>query len=124
MRVDPDTAEKAGRLAREIASIVRSGLALPGTLTHRHTRCGRPGCKCSGDPPQLHGPYWSWTRKVDQKTITRYLSDQQYEDYRSYFDNVRKLKALFAEFEAISLAAVDDDPRWQRQGRPRSNPSS
>lgn len=122
MRVDPARAGQLRRLRQEITAALRLGLALPGTLTHRHTRCGRPGCKCSADPPQPHGPYWSWTRKIDQKTVTRYLSDEQYEAYRPYFDNARALRALLAELEALSVAAIEDDPRWSR-ARPRLRPT-
>lgn len=98
------------RLSKELASVARSGLALPGTLTQRHTRCGRAGCRCGGDPPQLHGPYWSWTRKVDNKTQTRYLSDDEARNYRVFFDNAKRLRALLAELEALSLSVVGDDP--------------
>lgn len=98
------------RLSKELASVARSGLALPGTLTQRHTRCGRAGCRCGGDPPQLHGPYWSWTRKVDNKTQTHYLSDDEARNYRVFFDNAKRLRALLAELEALSLSVVGDDP--------------
>ena len=27
-------------------------------------------CRCKGDPPRLHGPYYLWTRKVAAKTVT------------------------------------------------------
>ncbi|MGH9028782.1 MAG: DUF6788 family protein, partial [Acidimicrobiales bacterium] len=60
---------EAKRLGDEIARIARSGPVLPGTLTRRQTRCGRDGCRCMADPPQLHGPYWSWTRKIEGKTV-------------------------------------------------------
>src|SRR5664280_2612034 len=30
---------------------------LPGGLVERMTRCGKQNCRCSGEPPQLHGPY-------------------------------------------------------------------
>lgn len=109
MRLDPETKSEATRLAGEIAKVARSGPALPGTLTHRHTRCGRSGCRCVADPPVLHGPYWSWTRKVNAKTVTRYLSNQQAEHYRPFFENAKRLRALTNELEALGLKVLGDD---------------
>ena len=96
------------RIATELAKI---GPALPGTLIQRYTRCGRPGCKCMAEPPAPHGPYWSWTRKVANKTVTRYLSAEQYDDYRAWFDNARRARELLAELEAHSIDAFEADPR-------------
>ena len=45
-----------------------------GSITHRHTRCGKPNCRCHANPPQLHGPYWQWTAKINGKTVTRRLT--------------------------------------------------
>ncbi len=113
MQLDQATKTEVARLGKEIAAAARAGLALPGTLTHRHTRCGRSGCRCVADPPVLHGPYWSWTRKVDNKTVTRYLSDDEVGDYAAFFDNAKRLRALLAELEALSLTVVTDatDPK-------------
>lgn len=71
-------------------------------------------CRCGADPPVLHGPYWSWTRKVDAKTVTRYLSNEQAEDFRPYFENAKRLRGLLAELESLGLATLENDPRWER----------
>jgi hypothetical protein len=111
--VSPTRTQKAAaaRIARELTRI---GFILPGTLTERLTRCGKPNCHCHADPPVLHGPYHQWTRKAGGKTVTRLLSDDQLADYQDWFDNQRRLRALIAELEALSLAVTDNDPRWQR----------
>ena len=74
----PDRA-RAKAIAKEIAAI---GFVLPGTLSERYLTCTHAGCHCHGDPPQLHGPYWYWTRKVDAKTVSKMLSPDQVADYR------------------------------------------
>ena len=99
---------RSARIAAELASL---GLALPGTLIERHVRCGKPGCRCHADPPALHGPYWQWTRKGAGKTVTRLVPDEQLDDYRQWLDNDRRLRALIAELEALTLAIADADPR-------------
>ena len=105
---------RAAAIAAELASL---GLALPGTLIERHVRCGKAGCRCHGDPPVLHGPYWQWTRKIAAKTICRWLSADQHRDYTPWIDNDRRLHDLLARLEALGAAAFDADPRWKRQAR-------
>jgi hypothetical protein len=114
--VSPTRAQQAqaARIAAEIASLARTGFALPGTLADRMTRCGHANCRCRADPPHLHGPYHQWTRKKDGKTATRILTDEQLADYEPWFDNHRRLRQLIAELEALSLDIAEADPRWNR----------
>lgn len=114
MRLDEQTKAEAERLADEISRVARRGPALPGTLLERRTRCGRPGCKCGGDPPVPHGPYWSWTRKIAGKTQTRYLNDDQRADYQEWFDTAKQLRALVAALENLGLEIAEADPRFDR----------
>ncbi|MGH9304992.1 MAG: DUF6788 family protein [Acidimicrobiales bacterium] len=115
VRLDAKTTADAKRLADEIAATALRGLALPGTLVERRTRCGRPGCRCGGDPPVPHGPYFSWTRKVDGKTRTRYLSAEQHADYQEWFDTAKRLRDLVAALEGLGLSIVEADPRTPRR---------
>jgi hypothetical protein len=107
-RVGPATIEcRRAKITAEIAAL---GLPLPGSLVERRTRCGNTGCKCHADPPQLHGPYLTWTRKVDNKTVTRTLDPAQAERLRPLLDNSRRLRELVSEFEALALRQVENDP--------------
>jgi len=108
---------EADKIAAELAAIARSGMVLPGSITQRRTRCGRRNCGCHADPPRLHGPYWQWTRKVAAKTICRWLSPDQHDDYQPWIDNDRRLRELLARLEALGIAAFDADPRWQQRRR-------
>ncbi|MHB8289938.1 MAG: DUF6788 family protein [Acidimicrobiales bacterium] len=101
-------------IATELASLARSGKVLPGSIAERLTRCGRTNCACHGDPPRRHGPYWHWTRKVANKTVGRWMNAEQADDYRPWVDNDRRIRHLVARLEAIGIAAVEADPRWQR----------
>lgn len=92
------------RIARELQLV---DFALPGSVIRRDMRCGKPGCRCKADPPQLHGPYFQWTRKVNGKTVTRLLTEDQLSRYQGWFDNARKLRRLLAELEALSLKAFE-----------------
>ncbi len=88
------------------------GFALPGTVSVRSYRCGKLNCACHGDPPRLHGPSIQWTRKINGKTVNRRLTDAQWEAYRAWFDNARRLRALLAELERLSLGIFERDDRW------------
>jgi hypothetical protein len=121
VRVAPGHQAEAAKIADELAAIASSGMVLPGSITQRRTRCGRSNCGCHADPPRLHGPYWQWTRKVAARTVCRWLSPAQREDYQAWIDNDRRLRELLARLEALGAAALEADPRWQR--KPRTAPA-
>ncbi len=107
----PDRATRRAqqRLARQLAQI---DYALPGSIVTRMMRCGTPGCRCKHDPPQLHGPYLQWTRKVDGKTVTRLLTPEQLARYQPWLDNARRLRELVAELETLTVQAVQQAEGW------------
>lgn len=99
------TAERRrGEIVAEIASL---GPPLPGSLVERRSRCGTSGCRCHADPPQLHGPYLSWTRKVNNKTVTRSVSADEADRYRQLMDNARRLRELVGELESLATGEVE-----------------
>ncbi len=107
-RVGPAALER--RRAEITAEIAALGLPLPGSLVQRSTRCGNTGCRCHADPAQLHGPYLTWTRKVENKTVTRTLNPQQAEQLQPLLDNSRRLRELTTELETLALRHIADDP--------------
>ena len=105
--MEPTAAQRAAlaRITAEIAAA--AGPALPGTLTVRSYACGKPGCRCHADPPRLHGPYAEWTRKIGGKTVTRRLTAAELTEYQPLFDNARKLRALLAELQDLTLQIIE-----------------
>ena len=106
---------EAREIATELAAIARSGLVLPGTILERRTRCGRPNSACHLEPSRRHGPYFQWTRKVANKTVGRWLSAEQRDDYQTWVDNDRRAHELLARLEALGAAALEADPRSERR---------
>ena len=107
----PDPSADQARAAIQ-AALGQIGFTLPGTITIRHARCGKPRCACAAAPPSLHGPYIQWTRTVNGKTVTRQLTLAQYHTYAPWLDNARRLRALAAELEALSLREMARAEGW------------
>jgi hypothetical protein len=76
-----------------------------------------PGCHCHAGPPGLHGPYRHWTRKRAGKTISRFVPDDQVEDYRQWIDNHRRLRELAAGLEDLTLAVAGQHSGYQARSR-------
>ena len=104
MKVNARRQAKQRKLAAQLAEI---GFALPGSLTVKAYRCGKQNCRCHADPPRLHGPYAFWTRKVNNKTVTRMLNDEELADYQPMFDNARKIRDLVSQLNDLSLELVE-----------------
>ena len=109
--------EVKGDEARQaiVAEIAALGPVLSGCIIQRSTRCQTQGCHCRADPPQLHGPYPTWTRRVNGTTITRTLHDEDAEQLRSYLDAHRRLRQLVTELEAVSAQIAEQTLTTQRQ---------
>jgi len=110
----PEQSDSAGRLAayrhqyRQLAAqLADVGFITTGSITRRSTRCGKPGCRCQADPPQLHGPYYQWTGKVAGKTVTRRLTEHEATLYQEWITNNRRLHQLIKQMQAIAAEAAD-----------------
>jgi hypothetical protein len=106
---DRDLAELAALASR----LARAGFALPGTLLERRTSCRKPGCRCTADPPVLHGPYWQWTRKRGGKTITTSLTPGQAARYQPWFSTARDIRDTLTAIEQLSLRIAARDEGWE-----------
>jgi hypothetical protein len=115
----PSPPPPESRLRELKAALAEIDFVLPGTINVALNRCGKPGCACHADPPRLHGPYITWTRKVAGKTVTRRLTPEQLERYRPWFENRRRLRELVGELEELSLETAEQAEGWARTGQPR-----
>ncbi|MDQ6783433.1 MAG: hypothetical protein M3063_08330 [Actinomycetota bacterium] len=110
---DRADAERQAAQRRISGSLAQIGFALPGSVSVRNYRCGKTNCACHADPPRLHGPSIQWTRKINAKTVNRVLTQEQWDDYRPWFEAARNLRSLTAELEALSLQILEEDDRWR-----------
>lgn len=111
MRLERAQREEARQIAKELAKLARTAEVLPGSITERHTRCGRAGCACQADPPRRHGPYWQWTRKVANKTVSRWLGKEQADQCRRWVHNDRRIRELVARLETIGIDRLQANQR-------------
>jgi hypothetical protein len=91
-------------LAAQLAEI---GMIHSGSVTRRYTQCGTPNCRCHGDPAQRHGPYYQWTTKVANKTVTRRLSEDEAKIYQEWISNDRKLRKLVTQMRQVANKALE-----------------
>lgn len=91
-------------LAAQLADV---GYIAAGSLAQRYNRCGKPSCRCHADPPQMHGPYWQWTAKVNGKTVNRRLTSTEAELYQEWIDNDRQLRDIITKMREVATAATE-----------------
>jgi hypothetical protein len=83
------------------------GFAVAGSVIERHTICGADNCRCQAEPPQRHGPYYQYSRKVAGKTISRRLTAEQAKQYRTWIANRRTLDQITADIDELSHQAAE-----------------
>lgn len=101
----------ARRRAAIVAEIKAIGPVLPGSIVERSTRCQRSGCRCRADPPHLHGPYPTWMHQQDGRQVTKTLSAEEAQRLRPLIEADRRLRALVAELESLTVAELANDAR-------------
>jgi hypothetical protein len=88
-----------------VAELADIGFISLGSVVVRTTSCGKPGCRCQGDPPQRHGPYYQWSRAVAGKTVSRRLDEREAGLYRGWIANRRRLERIIDRMEQVSAEA-------------------
>lgn len=104
----------AGRyeaLKRAVADIA---LIRRGSLVRRFMPCGKPGCRCQARRPELHGPYYQWTRKLRGKTVTVRVSKDQAKLLEAWIENGRRLDKIVGQMERVSYRLTEQRLRASR----------
>src|SRR4051812_29992632 len=112
------------RAYQHLADQIRElGFIATGSVIERYTVCTAAGCRCHADPPQRHGPYLQYTRKVAGKTVTTRLTSEQAEHYREQITNRRRLDELIAAMDDISTKARNLTHPPQTTSRKQATPN-
>jgi hypothetical protein len=108
-------AERYEALKRSVGDV---GWIRHGSVARRFMPCGKPGCRCKARPPQLHGPYYQWTRKVSGKTVTVRLSPDEAKLMEEWIANGRRLRRIVAAMETVSHRLTEPRLREARRTAP------
>jgi len=105
-------AERYEALKRKVATVppIRRG-----SLVRRFVPCGKAGCRCQTKPPELHGPYYQWTRKVRGKTVTVRVNPAQAKLLQEWIANGRHLDRILRQMETLSKRLTDQMLRAARE---------
>jgi len=88
--------------------INKLGFITTGSLIKVYKTCGNPGCRCHKDSTKRHGPYNIWTRKVNSKTVTRTLTDDQAKLVQECIDNMRKIEKIIEQMKDTSVRYIEN----------------
>ncbi len=93
-----------GRLKSRITS---KELILNGTLSKRYKQCGKESCRCHTEKVHWHGPYWIWTRKVERKTVTKTLSNEQALVVKKAIKEMKDLNVVIKKWQIQSSKEIE-----------------
>jgi hypothetical protein len=79
------------------------GIMIPGSIQTVYLKCGKINCCCHQDKDQRHGPYYLWYRRINGKTVTQSIAEEDVQTYRMWIGNREKLESLFQKM--VSLGA-------------------
>ncbi len=97
---------------RLIDLLAEPGGALPGGIVERMMKCGKSGCRCKADPPQLHGPYLQWGYSKGRRRFTRWLTPEQAERYRPEIERGRRITELLVQLDEVEIRRVERAEGW------------
>jgi hypothetical protein len=125
MGTDTELAALQRRYRLLLDQIRELGFIATGSVTQRYTTCTAAGCRCHADPPQRHGPYYQYTRKVAGKTVTARLTAEQAHHYQEQIANRRTLEGIITAMEDLStqarnLQTTTDQPRQGKKTHRRA----
>jgi DNA-binding transcriptional regulator of glucitol operon len=84
------------RFNQQVAEIQPEGYVLQGSVVKRYLQ--RPG----RDTSKTYGPYYLWTRKINNKTVTHALTSQQAQIIHEAIRRNRQLEQRITRLRAVS----------------------
>ena len=79
------------RIKREIDGL---GDLRPGSLSEQYNVCGNPNCRCKGDPPKRHGPYYQISFTRNGRSRTKFVKKPQLRDVKKQLKNYAQFRSL------------------------------
>src|SRR6266702_6835156 len=79
----------------------------PGSLVARFRKCGKPTCHCAKPNSPGHGPSYSLTREVENKTVTKIIPPSAVEQTQQQIAEYRRFRDLTRDFVEVSEKVCD-----------------
>ena len=90
------------RFNEQVSKIQPDGYILQGTVVERYLKRQAAGA------PRRYGPYYLWTRKVDNKTKTQALTKEQAKIVQQAIDRNRQLELSLNRLRSLSEQIIWD----------------
>ena len=81
---------------RQVSNVQPEGYILQGSVVRRNLQ------RWVGDELKTYGPYYLWTRKINNKTVTQALTAEQARIIREAIQRNRKLEQRLARLRSLS----------------------
>lgn len=104
----PNTSQELAAATAEYkhlaARIGALGLIHHGSIVHRHVT----STEAAGDTEKKTGrsPFYQWSSKINGKTVTRTLNEDEAKLYREWIENDRELRQIIKEMRTASERAT------------------
>ena len=103
-------AKKKRSIAQIKKKILGVDLVLGGTLYARLKPCGKPNCRCaSGDPDDLHGPYWEWNQHQGGRLVHKIVSEKEAKEIEKAIAGRHQVEAELKEWKQRSAEIIFGD---------------
>ena len=103
MRMNRRQTSLEARIATLKQAIVRLGDLRPGKLSQQYNVCGKADCRCKGDPPQKHGPYYQLSFTRNGKSSTQFVRKEDLAVVRQQLRNYQRLRELIDRWIALGM---------------------
>ena len=87
-------------------TIAGMDLVASGMVSSRTIPCGKPTCRCAGNPEAYHGPYFQWHHCQDGRTVHKTITPEQVAVMERAIANHREILRLLSIWERVTVEAV------------------
>lgn len=91
--------EKRSRVKEQLTEV---GDMRQGTVSERYLKCGKEQCRCGSEKDYVHGPYFSLTKSVKGKTVTRIIPKGAIASTKAQIAKFKEFRRLSQEFLAVN----------------------
>ena len=95
-------------------AIVAMDLVASGMVSSRTIPCGKPTCRCAGNPAAYHGHYFQWHHCQDGRTVHKTITPDQVAIMERAIANHREILRLLSVWEQVTVDAVLGQSKKQK----------